>query len=218
MVRAEEQDLSPAMSGHIKALKSEIDQGIRRLIREGVQDGSIHPCDPKMTAFALAGALNWIAHWYRENQSMTGAGDRRRLRYIFENGLRPRAVAEAPHAAPPHAGPQREPAEGACLTNDRLLRPIRIGIFLRSFSLHMRRLCAGNDRGNLLIRVALATAIISKQLLRTAAEDHHVKCRYRLRKAHSHRRLSGRPHAADRYPARQRRDESGHRGCRSEGK
>src|SRR5579864_4504052 len=53
MVRVEDQDLSPAMSSHIKAMKSEIDQGIRRLIREGVQDGSIHPCDPKMTAFAL---------------------------------------------------------------------------------------------------------------------------------------------------------------------
>src|SRR5579864_3124612 len=60
MVRAEDQDLSPSMSDHIKALKSEIDQGIRRLIREGIQDRSIHPCDPKMTAFALAGALNWI--------------------------------------------------------------------------------------------------------------------------------------------------------------
>ena len=55
MVRAEEQDLSPAMSRHIKALKTEIDHGIRRLIREGMQDGSIHACDPKMTAFALAG-------------------------------------------------------------------------------------------------------------------------------------------------------------------
>src|SRR3977135_3160001 len=64
---------SAAMSRHIKALKSEIDHGIRRLIREGVQDGSIQPCDPKMTAFALAGALNWIAHWYREDQSLTGA-------------------------------------------------------------------------------------------------------------------------------------------------
>jgi len=91
MVRAEEQDLSPAMSSHIKALKSEIDQGIRRLIREGVQDGSIHPCDPKMTAFALAGALNWIAHWYRENQSMTGAEIADAFVTIFENGLRPRA-------------------------------------------------------------------------------------------------------------------------------
>jgi AcrR family transcriptional regulator len=93
MVRAEEQDLSPAMSSHIKALKSEIDQGIRRLIREGVQDGSIHPCDPKMTAFALAGALNWIAHWYRENQSMTGAEIADAFVTIFENGLRPRVVA-----------------------------------------------------------------------------------------------------------------------------
>src|SRR6201986_3162221 len=34
MVRVEDQDLSPAMSDHIKTLKSEIDQGIRRLIRE----------------------------------------------------------------------------------------------------------------------------------------------------------------------------------------
>src|ERR1700751_5009978 len=73
MVRAEDQDLSPAMSRHIKALKSEIDQGIRRLIREGIQDGSIQPCDPKMTAFAVAGALNWIAHSYREDQSLSGA-------------------------------------------------------------------------------------------------------------------------------------------------
>jgi AcrR family transcriptional regulator len=92
MVRAEEQDLSPAMSSHIKALKSEVDQGIRRLIREGIQDGSIHPCDPKMTAFALAGALNWIAHWYRENQSMTGAQIADAFVTVFENGLRPRAV------------------------------------------------------------------------------------------------------------------------------
>src|SRR5215831_2870223 len=93
MVRAEEQDLSPAMSSHIKALKSEIDQGIRRLIREGIQDGSIEACDPKMTAFALAGALNWIAHWYREDQSLTGAQIATAFVTIFEGGLRPRRGA-----------------------------------------------------------------------------------------------------------------------------
>src|SRR5579862_2086855 len=90
MVRTEDLDLSPAMSGHIKALKSEIDHGIRRLIREGVQDGSIEPCDPKMTAFALAGALNWIAHWYREDQSLTGAQIAAAFVTVFEGGLRPR--------------------------------------------------------------------------------------------------------------------------------
>ena len=92
MVRAEDQDLSPAMSRHIKALKSEIDHGIRRLIREGVQDGSIQPCDPKMTAFALAGALNWIAHWYRENQSMSPRQIAGAFSRVFYQGLLPRAA------------------------------------------------------------------------------------------------------------------------------
>jgi AcrR family transcriptional regulator len=92
MVRTEDLDLSPSMSAHIKSLKSEVDQGIRRLLRDGMQDGSIHPCDPKMTAFALAGALNWIAHWFRENQSMTGAQIADAFVLIFENGLLPRGA------------------------------------------------------------------------------------------------------------------------------
>jgi hypothetical protein len=78
------------MSSHIKTLKSEIDQGLRRLIREGIQDGSIAPCDPKMTTFALAGSLNWIAHWYKENRSMTPAQIADAFITVFENGLHPR--------------------------------------------------------------------------------------------------------------------------------
>jgi AcrR family transcriptional regulator len=113
MVRAEEQDLSPAMSRHIKALKSEIDHGIRRLIREGVQDGSIHPCDPKMTAFALAGALNWIAHWYREDQSLSGAQIAEAFVTVFEAGLRPRAGTELGAAREPPRRRARRPSAAA---------------------------------------------------------------------------------------------------------
>ena len=104
MVRTEDLDLSPAMSAHIKAQKSEIDQGMRRLIREGIQDGSIHPCDPKMTAFAIAGALNWIAHWFRENQSMTAAEIADAFVMVFENGLLPRTVEAG---APPNGRKRR---------------------------------------------------------------------------------------------------------------
>ncbi|HEY5810150.1 MAG TPA: TetR/AcrR family transcriptional regulator, partial [Povalibacter sp.] len=64
MVQAENQDLSPAMSRKVKALKSEIDQGLRRLLQQGATDGSLRKCDAKMTAFAIAGSFNWIAHWY----------------------------------------------------------------------------------------------------------------------------------------------------------
>ncbi len=95
MVRAEDQDLPPAMSRHIKALKSEIDQGIRRLIRAGIEDGSIAPCDPKLTTFALAGALNWIAHWYREDRSMSAGEIAAAFCAIFEGGLRPRGIPPA---------------------------------------------------------------------------------------------------------------------------
>jgi len=114
MVRVEDQDLSAAMSAHIKSMKSEIDHGIRRLIREGVQDGSIHPCDPKMTAFALAGSLNWIAHWYRENQSLTAAQIADAFMAVFDNGLRPRGAngarrATAGRSARPRAARTRLP-------------------------------------------------------------------------------------------------------------
>jgi AcrR family transcriptional regulator len=90
MVQAENQDLSPAMSRKVKALKSEIDQGLRSLIRAGVGDGSIRPCDEKMTAFALAGALNWIAHWYRSDDQLAAAEIAHRFIELFEQGLQPR--------------------------------------------------------------------------------------------------------------------------------
>jgi AcrR family transcriptional regulator len=90
MVRAEDLNLSAELQGDVKVLKSEIDQGIRRLIREGIADKSIATCDPKMTAFALAGALNWIAHWYRDNQALKPADIAQAFVDIFDHGLRPR--------------------------------------------------------------------------------------------------------------------------------
>ncbi|MGH7898597.1 MAG: TetR/AcrR family transcriptional regulator, partial [Candidatus Binatia bacterium] len=36
------------------------------LIREGIADGSIARCDPKVAAYFIFGTLNWIAQWYRD--------------------------------------------------------------------------------------------------------------------------------------------------------
>lgn len=90
MVQAENQDLSPAMSRKVKQLKSQIDQGLRRLIRIGAEDGSLRHCDEKMTAFMLAGALNWIAHWYRPGESLDAEEIARLYIDLFEQGLAPR--------------------------------------------------------------------------------------------------------------------------------
>jgi AcrR family transcriptional regulator len=48
----------------LRALKGRIDKRFRSVIAEGIEDGSIRPCDPKLAAFAAAGALSWIARWY----------------------------------------------------------------------------------------------------------------------------------------------------------
>jgi len=89
MVRVEEQDLSPVMSKRIKQLKSEIDHGIRKLLTQGMQDGSIRQCDPKMAAFAMAGALNWIGHWYRGGEAFTPEQIATHFSDLLDLGLRP---------------------------------------------------------------------------------------------------------------------------------
>ena len=90
MVRAEDQDLGPELGARIRQLKSGIDQEIRRLLRAGIGDGSIGDCDPKMAAFALAGALNWIPHWYRADATLSADAIADRFIEIFVQGLAPR--------------------------------------------------------------------------------------------------------------------------------
>jgi AcrR family transcriptional regulator len=59
-----EDPLPPSTRKELRALKGRIDRRFRSVIAEGIEDGSIRPCDPKMAAFAAAGALSWIARWY----------------------------------------------------------------------------------------------------------------------------------------------------------
>lgn len=37
---------------------------MRRLVREGQQDGSIVPAEPKIAVFMLLGSIHWLAKWY----------------------------------------------------------------------------------------------------------------------------------------------------------
>jgi AcrR family transcriptional regulator len=90
MVRAEDQDLSEEMSAQVKALKQKIDRGMRAIISDGIRDGSIRECDPKMTAFAIAGAMNWVAHWYRHDDTLTAEDIAQRFIDLFDQGLKPR--------------------------------------------------------------------------------------------------------------------------------
>jgi AcrR family transcriptional regulator len=73
VVRTGDHELSEASRAEFRKLKRKIDRVVRALIQEGVEDGSIARCDVKMTAFAIAGALNWIAKWYSPDGARSAA-------------------------------------------------------------------------------------------------------------------------------------------------
>ena len=71
LVRFDLRDLTERNAGVARAAKRRIDATFRQYIAGGVDDGSIRPCDPKLAAFAIAGSLNWIGHWYRRDGDLS---------------------------------------------------------------------------------------------------------------------------------------------------
>ena len=64
VIRVGEDPLPPESQRKLRRMKAGIDQEFRELIRQGIAEGTIAPCDPKIAAFTLAGALSWIGRWY----------------------------------------------------------------------------------------------------------------------------------------------------------
>ena len=56
--------LSPAHLKAVIARRDAFDKGVRRVIEEGMSSGVFAEGDPKLLAFALFGAVNWIPRWY----------------------------------------------------------------------------------------------------------------------------------------------------------
>jgi AcrR family transcriptional regulator len=67
LIRVGDEQVPPAPRKELRRLKAAIDHEFRRLVAAGVEEGTLAPCDPKMTAFVIAGALSWIARWYRRD-------------------------------------------------------------------------------------------------------------------------------------------------------
>jgi AcrR family transcriptional regulator len=70
VMRLDDAELSAAALAEVRGYKRKIDRRLRSFIQEGIEDGSIAPCDSKLAAFSIAGALNWICHWYEPEGSL----------------------------------------------------------------------------------------------------------------------------------------------------
>jgi AcrR family transcriptional regulator len=71
VMRMDEGDLSSAARAEVRAHKRRIDRRLRAFVQEGIEDGSITPCDAKIAAFSVAGAVNWICMWYEPDGALS---------------------------------------------------------------------------------------------------------------------------------------------------
>lgn len=64
-----------------------LDAFVRDILEEGIQDGSVKECDVKITAFAIFGAMHWLARWYKPDGQLSPSEIADRVFAIFESGL-----------------------------------------------------------------------------------------------------------------------------------
>jgi TetR/AcrR family transcriptional regulator len=62
--------LAPAHQAEVIASRDRYEQALRDIIEQGIADGHFRAVDPKVPVFAILGAINWIARWYRPEGSL----------------------------------------------------------------------------------------------------------------------------------------------------
>jgi AcrR family transcriptional regulator len=85
-------DLEALSAAHLKAViarRDAFDKGVRRVIEEGMTAGVFAGGDPKLLAFALFGAVNWIPRWYSPEGPASSQAIANLFGDFFVAGLRP---------------------------------------------------------------------------------------------------------------------------------
>jgi TetR/AcrR family transcriptional regulator len=62
--------LSPNLQREIIAARDKYERALRRMIQDGIAAGDFRPTNPKTAVFAILGAINWIARWYRPDGAL----------------------------------------------------------------------------------------------------------------------------------------------------
>lgn len=95
VIRTADETLSTQSAAKFRSLKKRIDGELREMISDAIADRTVAPLDVRLTAFALAGALNWSARWYRPEDGITATVLASRLVDILTAGLAPREATDA---------------------------------------------------------------------------------------------------------------------------
>lgn len=95
VMRLDEGDLSAHAFDEVRGYKRQIDRRLRGFIQEGIDDGSIQPCDVRIAAFAIAGAVNWICQWYEPSGAMSPDEIAKQYAWTLTQGLARKTAARS---------------------------------------------------------------------------------------------------------------------------
>jgi AcrR family transcriptional regulator len=110
LIRVGEDPLAPESRKELRRLKAELDHEFRALIEQGIAEGSLAPCDPKLAAFTLAGALSWIGRWYDPHGPLSAEEVAQHSTTLLMEGLLPRPSERRPYrSAASRGGDSRRP-------------------------------------------------------------------------------------------------------------
>jgi AcrR family transcriptional regulator len=73
VVRQDDRELSREARAEVRSYKRAVDGCLRAFIQEGISDGSLRPCDVKLAAFSITGAVNSLAVWFEPDRGLTAA-------------------------------------------------------------------------------------------------------------------------------------------------
>jgi TetR/AcrR family transcriptional regulator len=96
VVLLEEQALEPDDHAKLVRQRDRFERSLRTLVKEGIEDGSVIPCDPKLTIFVLLGAMNWVPKWFKPSGAWKSDQLTLALSQLFE-----RVISSSPAAALP---------------------------------------------------------------------------------------------------------------------
>jgi TetR/AcrR family transcriptional regulator len=94
VVVLEDDALDPADRAAAVAQRDRFERELRDLVKEGIQDGSVARCNPKLVVLTLLGAVNWVPRWFKHQGEWTTEELAEAMSEVLD-----RAISSKPSAA-----------------------------------------------------------------------------------------------------------------------
>jgi AcrR family transcriptional regulator len=72
-IMSEVPSLKPVHREEVLEISRKHSTRFESILRSGIEDGSIAPCDVRMTGNAIMGALNWVPKWFRGDAAVAAS-------------------------------------------------------------------------------------------------------------------------------------------------